>query len=308
MTLEIAVTSPSFSRNKVLVNELRKLFSSIKLNTEGSRFNQEQLIQFLSTAQGAIVGLDIINKEVLGCLPDLKIISKYGVGLDNIDQVSMREHDVTLGWTPGVNKYAVAEQTIGCMIGLARNLFGSSRSIVNGSWIKYGGFQLREATVGLIGLGNVGQQVVKLLRPFGCNILANDVENREQFAREWAVNLVDKERIFTESNIISLHVPFTIDTENMINRNVLNVMKNNSFLINTSRGGIVNEIDLRDALQQKIISGACCDVFTKEPCLDNPLIQLDNFFATPHIGGNSKEAILAMGRSAIEHLRKYFYG
>lgn len=308
MTLEIAVTSPSFSNNEILVDELRKLFSSVKLNTEGSRFNQEQLVQFLSKAQGAIVGLDVINKEVLGYLPNLKIISKYGVGLDNIDQFSMREHEVKLGWTPGVNKYAVAEQTVGCMIGLTRNLFGSSRRIVNGSWVKYGGFQLREATVGVIGLGHVGQEVVKLLKPFGCKILANDIENREEFARKWAVNLVDKERVFTESNIISLHVPFTTDTENMINRNVLNVMKNNSFLINTSRGGIVNEIDLRDALQKKIISGACCDVFTKEPCLDNPLIQLDNFFATPHIGGNSKEAILAMGRSAIEHLRKYFYG
>ena len=307
MTYKIAVTSPSFCQNIDLVEELKTTFPELRLNTSGKKFNRDELTQFLADVDGAVIGLDIIDAELLGNLPNLKIISKYGVGLDGIDQEALKRQGISLGWTPGVNRKAVAEQTIGCMIGLARNLFGSIRAMGNGKWIKDGGFQLSDAKVGIIGLGHVGQQVVEMLQPFGCKILANDIENRAEFARRWDVLLASKEQIFQDCDLISLHVPLTPLTAGMIDLNFLKAARKSCFLINTSRGGVINESDLFIALSENLISGAYSDVFEVEPCLDSPLLKVDTFFATPHIGGNSKEAVLAMGRSAIEHLRKYFY-
>jgi D-3-phosphoglycerate dehydrogenase len=230
------------------------------------------------------------------------------VGLDNIDQDACRDRGVAVGWTPGVNRRSVAEMTIGLMIGLSRNLFVASQKLRMGEWDKNGGRQLSNLRIGIIGLGNVGQELVRLLKPFDCSIWANDIADREAFCRDEGVTLTTKEALFSSSDIISLHIPFTDETRFLINADTLDLMKPDAFLINTSRGGVVDQEALKLALSTNRIAGAAIDVYAQEPPDDRELLELPNLVCTPHIAGNSWEAVVAMGRSAIQHLDAFFNG
>ena len=234
-------------------------------------------------------------------MPNLKIIAKYGVGLDNIDLKACDERNIKVGWTGGVNKRSVAEMTLGFMLALSRNLYLTSNQLKKNVWNKSGGLQLTGKTIGIIGAGFIGKEVIELLKPFNCDILINDIYELRGLKQKNIIQ-VEKEIIYTKSDIISIHTPLNIETDNLINLSVMEKMKNTALLINTSRGKIINEKDLKFALKNKIIAGAALDVYEKEPPEDSELLKLDNIICTPHIGGNSKEAVLAMGISAIEHL------
>lgn len=175
--MNILATSPSFSKNKILQDEIYKYFPNAKLNLEGKRFNQDELIEYIKDADAIIVGLESINTEVLDKCPNLKMISKYGVGLNNINLDECKKRGIKIGWTGGVNKLSVAEMTLGFMMMLSRNLFTTSNQLKNGIWNKSGGFQLSGKTIGIIGVGHIGKEVVRLLKPFGCKILVNDIIN-----------------------------------------------------------------------------------------------------------------------------------
>ena len=303
---KIVVTSIAFSKNLFLRNKIAEDFSNVEFNEEGKRFNNTELIDYMKTSDGAIVGLDVIDEELLNHCKNLKIISKYGVGLNNIDLIQCREKNVAVGWTGGVNKRSVSEMTLGFMLMLCRNLFITSNQLKNGNWNKAGGFQLSEKTIGLIGIGHIGKDLISLLKPFNCKILVNDIIDQEDYYNEHNLIEVSKEKLFRESDIISIHTPYTTDTENMVNLDVLKEMKESAFLINTARGGIVNEGDLEYALKNNIIAGAALDAYIIEPPVNNELISLPNLISTPHIGGNALEAVESMGLSAIEHLKLFF--
>ena len=233
------------------------------------------------------------------------MISKYGVGLDNIDLNACKENNVKIGWTGGVNKRSVSEMTMGFMLMLSRNLFTTSNKLKQMVWDKKGGTQLTGKTIGIIGLGNIGKDLVSLLQPFGCNFLVNDIIDISDYASLHNLKTASKEEIYSSSDIISIHTPLNMKTTNLINLEVFKKMKSSSFLINTARGGIVNEIDLKFALENNIISGAALDVYESETVLNEELLVLPNLICTPHTGGNSFEAVVAMGLSAIEHLIRY---
>jgi len=158
--------------------------------------------------------------------------------------------------------------------------------------------------VGIIGLGNIGQDLAKLLQPFGCKLLGNDIKNRSVFARNYTVKLVRKEEIFFKSDILTLHVPLTTATHQLVNKRTLDIMHHDAFLINTSRGSVVDQSALKKALINGSIAGAAIDVFEEEPPTDSDFLRLPNLIPTPHLSGNSYEAVLAMGRSSIKHIEE----
>lgn len=304
--MKIVVTSPSFSKNAALIEESKRFFPEIKLNTKGILFSKEELIDFIGDAEAMIVGLDKIDSEVLDRCPTLKFVSKYGVGLDNIDLGACAERDVKIGWTGGVNKLSVAEMVLGFMLMLNRNLYKTSNELKEGLWHKDGGFQLSGKNVGIIGMGNVGKELVRLLKPFKCKILVNDIIDQTGYYEANDLIELPRSEILEEADIITLHTTLDEDTKDMINLEAMKKMKRSSYIINTSRNSIVNEEDLKYALQNNIIAGAAIDVYVTEPPEDKEFLNLPNLICTPHIGGNAKEAVEAMGMSAIRHLRKYY--
>lgn len=303
--MKIAVTSRSFSANKDLTSSLLEKYSDVKLNTEGLSLAGEELYEYLKDADAAIIALEKVDKNILDRLPNLKIISKYGVGLDNLDLAAMKEKGIKLGWASGANKRSVAELTLCFAIGMIRDVFSSYEFVKNGGWKQFLGNQLTDKTYGIVGLGNVGQDLVKLLKPFNCRIIACDILDRSDFCKEHNVEQVDMKTVFSQSDVVSIHVPCQSDTINLINKDSFALMKQTAILINTARGRIVNEDDLYSVLIEKKIAGAAFDVLAEEPPKNNPLISLENFYITPHIGGSAKEAVLAMGMGAINGLENF---
>jgi len=304
--MKITVTSPSFSKNKTLQQEIYKYFPNAKLNLDGKRFSKDELIEYIKDADGLIVGLDPIDKEVLEKCKNIKIISKYGVGLNNLDLDECKKKDIAIGWTGGVNRLSVAEMTLGYMLMLSRNLYITSNQLKQGIWNKDGGFELSGKTVGIIGVGYIGKELIKLLKPFRCKILVNDIINQDEYYKDNNLIETTKEQIYKEADFITIHTPLDNNTFNMITLKEMKLMKPTAILINSARGGLINEQDLKYALKNKIIAGGAIDAYMEEPPTDKEFIELPNLICTPHIGGNSKEAVEAMGMSAIKHLVEYF--
>lgn len=303
--MKVKVSTIAFSNNQFLVDQLLEEFPGAVVNSEGKRVQGDEFVEYLKDTEGAIVGLEQITGDILDRLPALKIIAKYGVGLDNIDVEACKERNIAIGWTGGVNKRSVAEMALGFMLALNRNLFTTSNQLKDLIWNKSGGFQLTGKTIGIIGLGNIGRELVHLLAPFHCRILVNDLIDVSEFAIEHNLTVVSKDELLTESDVISIHTPLTKDMHNFFNSDVFNKMKQSAYLINTARGGIVNENDLKEALKLKTIAGAALDVFDPEPPIDKELLSYPNLICTPHTGGNAYEAVVAMGLSAITHLKNY---
>lgn len=304
--MKIIATSPSFSKNEKLKKELLTHFPNAKLNQEGLRFSKNELLDFIGDAEGIIVGLEEIGLEILNDLPNLKVIAKYGVGLNNIDLDACAKRKIRIGWTGGVNRLSVAEMTLGYMLMLCRNLYITSNELKQGVWNKSGGFQLSGKTIGIIGVGYIGKELIRLLQPFGCTILVNDIINQTDFYHKNNLIEVTKKELYARSDIISIHTPLDNTTKGMINQQVFKQMKSSAFILNSARGGIIDEKDLKMALQNHFIAGAAIDAYIEEPPTDTELLQLPNLICTPHIGGNAQEAVEAMGMSAILHLREYF--
>lgn len=302
--MKVAVTSNSFSKNDFLKNELLKISPEAKFKSDSSYMTENQLIDYLKGYDAAIVGLDPITENVISSLPDLKMVAKYGVGLNNIDQEACKSHNVQIGWTGGVNKQSVAEMTLGFILSLTRNIASLDKSLSRGEWKKNGGRQISELKVGVIGVGEIGKTVVQMLKPFGCEIYVNDIVDIEYFANNHSARIVEKEQIFEQCDVITLHVPLTRDTRDLVNKQQFKMMKNDAVIINTARGGIINEVALKEALKNKDIAGAALDVYEVEPPTDQSFLALPTLITTPHISGNSAEAVKLMGLSAIEHIKR----
>lgn len=306
-TPRIKVVSRSFSSHPVLRSELLALFPSAILNAAGASYEGAELSAFLKECDGAIVSLEAVTDELLEQLPELRIIAKYGVGIDNLDVEAMRRRNVALGWTGGLNKRGVAEMALGFMIGLCRNLFFAERGLrTQNDWTKRGGVQLSGRTVGIIGVGFVGKDLIELLQPFGCRILVNDVIDQRDYYRANGLIEASKDQIYEEADIVTVHTPLDETTRGLIDLDAFRRMKRSAYFLNVARGPIVVQDDLKRALKDGLIAGAAIDVFESEPCADAELLALPNLYCTPHTGGSADESVLAMGRSAIDHLARFF--
>lgn len=301
---KIIVTSKSFSNSETLKQRTLSFFPNATFLPDGVQTTP--LRHLFESIDGAIIGLDKVDQEVLESSKQLKILSKFGVGLDNLPLDLCLQHGVKVGWTAGVNKLSAAEQTLGLMIGLSRNLMANCIELKGGHWNKKGGRELSELTVGIIGVGHIGKTMIKLLKPFGCNLLVNDIYEQSEFYVEQGVREVSKEELLEQSDIVTCHVPLTKETAHLINKNSLGLMRSDAFLINTSRGGVVDLNALKWGLQTGVIAGAAIDVYETEPPTDTELLSLQNLICTPHTSGNSRKAVESMGNSAIDHLVSYF--
>ncbi len=303
--MKVCVTSRSFSRNQELRSLLLEKYSDVKFNDEGISLKDDALIEFLKDADKAIIALEKIDEKVLESLPKLKVISKYGVGLNNLSLSSMKTRGVCLGWTSGVNKRSVSELTLSFAIALFHNAFIANNVVKDGQWRQITGNLITNKTIGIIGLGNVGKDLVQLLKPFSCRILSYDIDMDLEFCKKHNVESVSMSKLLKESDLITCHVPYNETTEDLISEEEINQMKDGIFLINTARGGIINENALLKGLNSSKIAGAAIDVLKVEPPISHELTRQENVFVTPHIGGSAKEAILDMGKSAITGLDSF---
>lgn len=257
--------------------------------------SSDELSGLVSEADAIIVGNDRVSASVVDSAPRLKVISRYGAGVDNIDIQAATARGVVVTTTPGVNDEAVADLTVGLMIAAARHIPDTVNMVRQGKWSRIMGFSLAGKNVGVVGLGRVGKGVVRRLAGFGVTILAHDLVRDDCFAREYSVSYVPLDRLLECSDFVTLHTPLTPQTWHLIGGREFSLMKPTAFLINTSRGGVVDEEALYIALKERRIAGAALDVLSQEPPVDNPLITLDNVLVTSHIGGYTCESVDNMG-------------
>ena len=300
--MKIAVASRSFSRNATLRAELSARYPHVTFSVSPTVLDGAELVALLRGHDCAIVGLERINDAILDQVPELRLISKYGVGLDGVDLDALARRGIKLGWSGGVNRRSVSELTLSFAIALLHRVPETGATLRASTWQPLVGRQLTGKTVGIIGCGFVGQDVVKLLTPFECRILANDIRDYPDFYRAHHVTPVPLDQLLGESDVVSLHVPLDRSTTGMLGAARLARMRKGACLINAARGGLVDEDALLDALQSGHLAGAACDVFAIEPDANPKLMAHPAFLGTPHIGGSTQEAQLAMGRAAIEGL------
>ncbi|MDB4194751.1 phosphoglycerate dehydrogenase [Gammaproteobacteria bacterium] len=308
----IAVASRSFSKNQSLVRSLEAKYSKVIFNNTGKTLQDQELVHFLSSADKAIIGIEQMSSEVLKQLPKLKVISKYGVGINNLDLASLKSKGVKLGFTPGVNKQSVAELALTLTLLSLRKIHRNHTEIVEGTWSQEKGAELFGKTIGLLGFGNIGQKFASLLQSFNCRIIFFDEKifsNQELLTISKELGLksdaIQQDKlgvVLNQADILSIHLPLLPDTENMISSEELNLLKPSVSIINTARGGIVDETALHAFLSNNPDSFASFDVFSDEPALENPLFELPNFFGTSHRSSLTHEGIIAMGLAAIAGL------
>ena len=300
---KVAVASRSFSRHPVLRAELLARYPDATFNDAGLLLNGDALIEYLQGHDAAVIALEPMTTDVFAALPDLKVIAKYGVGFDKLNLAEMRMRGIKLGWTGGVNKRSVAELVIAFAINMLRGVPKANADVRAGTWRQVIGPQLSDCTVGIVGCGHVGKDLGRILRNgFGCRVLAHDVLDFPAYYAEMGIEPVSMQVLLREADVVSLHVPYGTGTQNLIDADALAQMKDTAVLINTARGGLVDEAALKAALMSGALFAAAFDVFVSEPPEDQELLDLPNFLATPHIGGSAAEAILSMGRAAIEGL------
>lgn len=298
----IVVASRSFAGNATLRAELSSRYPQVTFTESPGVLDGDALIALLRGHERAIVGLERVTDNVLAQVPGLRVISKYGVGLDGIDVDAMARRGIKLAWTGGVNRRSVAELTLGFALALLHRVPEADVSMRRGEWRKLIGRQLTGRTFGIIGCGFVGQDLVNLLTPFACRVLANDIRDYAEFYRAHHVTADSLDQLLRESDIVSIHVPLDRTTQGMIGAAALARMRPGSLLINAARGGLVDEEALAAALETGHLAGAACDVFASEPDAHPRLLATPTFLGTPHIGGSTQEAQLAMGRAAIDGL------
>ena len=308
----VAVASRSFSKNDDLVKNLQSKYSSVILNNFGKTLQGDELVNFLMPATKAIIGIEDLTEPVLAKLSKLKVISKYGVGLNNLDLKLLKKRNIRLGFTPGVNKQSVAELTLTLILIGLKKIQDNNLDIMNGNWSQEKGSELYGKNIGLLGFGNIGQKLVSLLQPFNCKISFFD---EKKFSKEEISNIssnlnfepnlikqMSLQQVLKESDVLSIHLPLTASTENIISLEELNELRSNVCIVNTARGGIVNEKDLYIFLLENPCSYAGFDVYQEEPAINNPLFELKNFFGTSHRSSLTNEGILSMGMAAINGL------
>ena len=300
--LRIAVCSRSFSRNSRLREALKSQFRDVRFNDEGITLAGDSLIEFLGDCDMAITALERIDEYVLSQLPRLKRISKYGVGLDMIDLEALQRYQKQLAWKAGVNRRSVAELALTMMLTIIRKIPESQAQIASGNWVQTVGNTLSGKTIGIVGCGNIGQDLFSLLKPFGCQMLVNDINESYEFFSMNDLEVTPLTQLLSHSDIVTLHLPLDESTRHILSRAQLQEMKMGSILVNTARGGLIDEDALFDEIQKGRIVGAGLDVFEEEPPFSNKLLSFPQVVSTAHIGGSSEEAILEMGMAAIEGL------
>jgi len=297
----LLVTPTSYGTNDSrLKTELEAQVGEVVYNPTGKPLTSAEIAKLLPGIVGYIAGLDGIDATALKMADRLKVIARYGVGVDNVDLAAAREKGIIVTNTPGANSVSVAELALGLMLALARQIPEAVEAVHQGKWPRYSGISLEGKTIGILGLGAIGKQLARRLTCFDCKILVFDPFADSAFAKDNHIELTTMDEVIEQADFISLHLPLLPETRGMVNDTFLNKMKKGSFLINTSRGEAVNEDALLKALQSGHLRGAGLDAFTVEPPdPKNPLLALPQVIATPHLGAQTDGATSNMGWLAM---------
>ncbi len=297
----ILVTATSYGQHDAgLKSELEAAVGRVTYNETGRPLSSSQLAALLPGVDGYIAGLDSIDAAALAAADGLRVVARYGVGVDNVDLAAAVARGIVVTNTPGANARSVAELTVALLLLLARPVLRAAAETRAGGWPRLPGLSLAGKTVGLVGFGAIGRQTARLLAGFDCRLLAYDPLLNEATAAALGVRAAGLDELLATSDFVSLHAPVTPATRGMVDAAFLARMKPGAALVNTARGELVDEAALLDALANGRLRGAALDAFAAEPPGgDNPLLALPNVIATPHMGAHTDGATTVMGRMAL---------
>lgn len=304
----LITTSPFGESNKFPFEMLAENGIEYFQNPFGRKLKESELAKLVQDHEVIIAGTEPITNSIIKKAHNLKHISRVGVGLDNIDLIAAKKRGISVSYTPDAPAPAVAELTIGLMICLLRQIHVANYQLHQGNWHRYFGRRIAEVTIGIIGLGRIGTRVLRRTLGFGTpRLLVNDVLPSLELNREFKLEWVSKDLIFQKADLISLHVPLTPKTKGLVGDRELAMMKPDALLINTSRGGVIDEKSLYNALKNEKIGGAAIDVFEKEPYA-GPLKDLPNCLVTSHMGSMSLDCRTRMEIEATEEAIRFMLG
>lgn len=303
--MKILVTPTSFSKDKPSKAKvlLEKFADEIVYNPYGRPLTPAEIIPLLKGVDGYIAGLDYITAEVIAHAPaSLKVISRYGTGYDRVDIGSATQKKITVTNTPGVNSESVADLTFGLMLSVSRSIPFLDREVRKGNWTRMTGTELFRKKLGILGLGAVGKRVALRAKGFSMEVLAHDPYIDRSFIQTNDIKECAFDELIMNADFISIHLPLNEQTRDIINASVIAKMKPGVIVVNTARGGLIDEKAAFKALKAGKIGGLGLDAFDKEPPGESPLFQLNNVVATPHAGSRTHEAVYNMGILAVQNL------
>jgi D-3-phosphoglycerate dehydrogenase len=308
MSKVLITTVPFGEKNRLPIEQLEAAGIDYVINPLGRKLKEDELAELVSDFDALIAGTESITEKVMARAKCLKLISRVGIGLDSVDLLAAERRGIQVSYTPDAPAPAVAELTIGLMLSLLRSVHVVNAQMHRGEWQRHFGRRIPEVTIGIIGTGRIGGRVLRRLAAFGTpRILVNDTHPDSHVAPELKLEWVDKETIYREADVISLHVPLTGQTKNMIRREHLLQMKKDAIVINTARGGIINEQDLAEVLQSGHLSGAAVDVFNQEP-YNGELARIERCLLTSHMGSMSVDCRTRMEIEATEEVIRFITG
>lgn len=281
------------------------------IDVRGSGVENPDFMEAVSRADCMLCGNDLkVDGQLLASAPRCRVIAKMGAGLDTVDIEAATRHGAIVYHTPGVNNESVADHTIAIMLGLARKIVYCHQSLLDKRWehTKIMGVELWRKTLGLVGLGAIGRSVALRAKGFDMKVVASDPYWPEEFANEHGIEQLALDELLRISDVVSIHSPLIPETRGLIDRQALKKMKSTAMLINAARGGIIVESDLYDALKANEIGGAGLDVFSQEPPLDSPLLELPNVLLTPHTAAFTTDAMKRMDHGVVDQLMDYLDG
>ena len=307
MSQKILISTSSFGgTSPEPLRRLERAGVGYRLNPHGRRLSAEELVALLEDRSGLIAGTEPIDAGVLARLPALRVISRCGAGLDNVDLRAAEERGIVVFNTPDAPIHAVAELALAGALDLLRSIAQTDRALRAGEWRRPMGHLLRGRTVGIVGFGRIGRAFARLLEPFAVTLLAHDPAPDEDAARRLGVRYCPLDELLAASDIVSLHLTGGPETRRLIDAEALSRCKRGALLVNCSRGQVVDEDALYEAVLDGRLAGAFLDVFEREPYLGR-LTELPNVLLTPHIGSYAAESRESMELEAVDHLLA-FYG
>jgi D-3-phosphoglycerate dehydrogenase len=300
----VLVTARSFCNTPGLHHELLTSHGcEVVMAARTHPLTSSELADLIPGFDGAILGLDVCDSSVIERADRLRVISRYGAGVSEIDLEAASERGIAVTNAPGANALAVAELAIGLMFCLARGLPRSISSARANVWNRQLGWELTGKTLGLIGLGAVGREVATRARALGMQVSAFD-----PFAKLEGIQMLELEEILEQAEVVSLHAPLTPATNQLLNQERFSQMRDGAILINTARGGLIDEVALEQALRSGKLAGAAADTLEEDPPEDHPLLQLETFLYTPHIGANTVQSVERTGMMAAQNLIAVLHG
>lgn len=304
----LVTTVPFGDRVRLPLDLLETAGIEYVINPLGRKLKEDELAEMAADFEVLIAGTEPITEKVMSRAPKLRMISRVGIGLDSVDLLAAEQRGITVSYTPDAPAPAVAELTIGLMFSLMRSIHVANAQMHQGQWRRHFGRRISELTIGVVGAGRIGSRVLRQLAALGAGrLLVNDTNPDCRPDSGLPVERVGKEVIYREADIVSLHVPLTAQTKNMVRREHLMGMKPDAMIINTARGGIINEEDLAQVLRSGHLGGAAVDVFCEEP-YGGELSSIERCLLTSHMGSMSVDCRTRMEIEATEEAIRYLRG